>query len=154
MSHNWENYGIRFDLEDVAKRMGENASDKRVIGQAPIAVVTDLDKFRAHFGDDVVLGIMDGTSIRVMSQDVGRRGLEAKDSLDTMKAAIYNRLKGVRNARKGGTRVVEVKVHALPDGTTYKGSDLVEYQQMYAAALVESGVPAAVATALASKQTL
>lgn len=145
--------GLRFDTEEVSKQRGDHASDRVVLGNGQIAVVTDLDKFRTGFGDGCVLGILDGTSIRVMSQDVSRRMLNkgTKDAA-TIQAAIINRLKGVRNSTGGGVRTVKVTVYALPDGSTYEGDNEVEYQQLFAAALVDAGVPNAAALAIASNQ--
>lgn len=145
--------GLRFDTEVVSKQRGEHASDRVELGNGQIAVVTDLDKFRAAFSDETVLGILDGTSIRVMSQDVSRRLLNkgTKKSED-VQAAIINRLRGVRNASGGGVRTITKTVYNLPDGTKYEGESEVEYQQQYAAALVDAGVPSAAALAIASNQ--
>lgn len=147
--------GLRFDMEVVSKQRGDHASDRVEIGNAQIAVVTDLEKFRTAFSDATVLGILDGTSIRVMSQDVSRRSLEkGVKAADVIQAGIINRLRGVRNS--GGTRTITVtKVsYALPDGTKYEGADETEYQQLFAAALVDAGVPSAAALAIAGNQKL
>lgn len=155
MSDNiWNERGISWSLEPVAKRMGSNDSDKRVIGECPIAVVTDLDKFRKAYGDACVLGIMDGTSLRVICQDIGRKGIEAKASVETMKERIDARLRGIRNSPIATTKVVEVKVYALPNGKVYSGTDLGEYRREYAAALVDAGIDGTVAVTLANMQTL
>jgi hypothetical protein len=148
--------GLRFDTEAVSKQRGDHASDRVEIGDAQIAVVTDLDKFRTAFSDATVLGILDGTSIRVMSQDVSRRSLDkgVKDSA-TIQAAVINRLKGVRNSGGGVRTITVTKVsYALPNGTKYEGADETEYQQLYAASLVDAGVPAAAALAIAGNQKL
>lgn len=147
--------GLRFDTEVVSKQRGDHASDRVEIGNAQIAVVTDLEKFRTAFSDATVLGILDGTSIRVMSQDVSRRSLEkGVKSPDAIQAGIINRLRGVRNS--GGTRTITVTkvTYALPDGTKYEGADETEYQQLFAAALVDAGVPSAAALAIAGNQKL
>lgn len=151
---NYTDYGLTFVTEPVAQRAGPNASDKRTVGNGQIAKVTDLTKFVAHFGEPVVLGILDGTSIRVLSQDVSRRGLTAtpKQSAEQIQAAIYNRLKGVRNRGAGGT--TEVIIHVLPNGEKYTGDNEVEFQSLYASALVDAGVDADTALMLAGKQTL
>lgn len=145
--------GIEFVSEEVAKQNGDNRSDKVTFHRsARIAVVRDLPKFTAAFGDECVLGILDGTSIRVMSQDVNRRML-AKGATDSeIEAAIINRLRGVRNASRGGTTTI-VK-YALPNGEFYTGTDEVEFQQLYTEALVAQGVPAAVALGIAQNQHL
>lgn len=151
---NYSDFGITFASEPVAQRAGPNATDRRVIGNGQIAVVNDLNKFVEHFGEQVVLGILDGTSIRVMSQDVSRRGLTAtpKATTEQIQEAIYNRLKGVRNRGAGGT--VEVIIHVLPNGEKFTGTDENEFQQLYAAALVDEGVDADTALMIAGKQTL
>lgn len=154
MSRNWDNMGISWALENVSERISTNNSDKRTLGQCPIMVPTDLDKFRAEFGDAAILGIFNGTSIRVMCQDIGRRGIKGKQTLDQMKEACYNRVKGVRNSAVAVTKVVEVKVYPLPNGETYKGTSLEEYQGQYMAALVDAGVPAEAARGIALKQSL
>src|SRR5436853_7488124 len=90
--------GLRFDAEEVSKQHGPNGSDRVSLGNGQIAVVTDLEKFRMAFTDSVVLGILDGTSIRVMSQDVSRRLVgKAQKKAEDIQAAMINRLRGVRN---------------------------------------------------------
>jgi len=145
--------GLRFDAEVVSKQRGDHASDRVELGNGQIAVVTDLEKFRAAFSDATILGILDGTSIRVMSQDVSRRLLnKGTKAADVIQSAIINRLHGVRNSTGGGVRTITKNVYALPDGTKYDGESEVEYQQAYAAALVDAGVPSAAALAIASNQ--
>lgn len=144
MARNWADLGIEWSEEQVRRQNGDNASDKAALrGTAQIPVVKDLDKFVAHFGANCVLGIMDGTSVRVMAQDVNRRLLAKGADAESIREAVYNRLKGVRNATIATVR--EVKVYMLPDGTQYKGSDLTEYKAAAMAALVDLGVPADVA---------
>jgi len=145
--------GLRFDTEVVSKQRGDHASDRVELGNGQIAVVTDLEKFRTAFSDATILGILDGTSIRVMSQDVSRRLLnKGTKAADAIQSAIINRLHGVRNSGGGSVRTITKNVYALPDGTKYDGESEVEYQQAYAAALVDAGVPSAAALAIASNQ--
>lgn len=150
-THNWENYGIRWDSEDVCRRADRNGASKVVIGQAQIPVLTNLEKFRANVTDaDAILrGIWDGTSVRVQAQDVARHALDkGKKDADTMRELVWNRIIGIR------TRTVSVKSYALPGKTErYTGTNLMEYRQAYAAALVDGGVDAAMSTALASTIT-
>jgi hypothetical protein len=151
-TRDWTAIGIEWNAEKVSKQQGDHATDRVVItGDAQMPVVQDLDKFRAEFGDGAILGIFNGTSIRVMAQDVNRRLLTAGKDAETIKEAIYNRLKGVRNAATATVRTVTVTVTVrdLPDGTTYDGIDFVEYQQAYLAALVDAGTPVAVAQGIA-----
>jgi hypothetical protein len=145
--------GIRFDTESVSKQRGDHASDRVELGNGQIAIVTDLEKFRTAFTDTVILGILDGTSIRVMSQDVSRRLLnKGTKKAEDIQAAIINRLRGVRNSSGGSVRTVTKLVYNLPDGSKYEGDSEVEYQQAYAAALVDAGVPSAAALAIAANQ--
>lgn len=146
--------GLRFDTEEVSKQRGDHASDRVVIGNGQIAVVVDLEKCEAAF-PGLILGSLNGTSVRVVSQDVSRRciekGIKAADAIQLM---ILNRLKGIRTS--GGVRTITVTkvTYALPDGSKYEGADEIEYQQLYAGALVEAGVPAAAALAIAANQKL
>jgi hypothetical protein len=151
---NWEERGIVWIEEEVSERVGPNGSDTRVLGKAQIPQVVDLQKFVAAYGEGVVLGSLDGTSVRVMAQDVNRTGLRKHLSVEEIRQRIDGRLRGVRARGVPAVKVVEVKVHALPDGTTYSGTDEVEYQQAYLAALVDAGVDAAVARTIATQQHL
>lgn len=149
----WAARGITWAEEEVSKVFGENnQSDKRVIGLAQIPVVVDLDLFRKEYGDACVLGILDGTSIRVMAQDVSRTGLTKGIAKEEIRARVDARLRGVRNRPTGGTVTKEVLVYLLPNGQKFEGSTLVEYQQQYIAALVDAGVDAAVAKTLGAQQ--
>jgi len=158
MAHNYAEYGIEFLRETVSKQSGANASDRKVLGEAPIAKVTSVAKYIAHFGEDSFLGAVNGTSIRVMSQDVGRRGIAAGHSWDQMCESIYNRMRGTRNRATQTVKIVEkivekeVVMHPLPDKTMYTGTDEMEYRQTYMALLVETGVPVDLARQIAESQ--
>lgn len=150
----WAARGITWSVEPVSKVYGENnQSDKRVLGDAQILVVNDLEKFRAEYGDACVLGVMDGTSIRVMSQDVNRSGLAKGLGVEEIRSRIDARLRGTRNRPVGGVVTKEVLVYLLPNGQKFEGTTLVEYQQQYLAALVDAGVDSAVARTLATQQS-
>lgn len=148
---NYDELGIRFDLEEVAKQSGENRSDKVTFHRkAPIVVVTDVTKFRDAFGDETVLAIFDGTSVRVKSQAIARRMLAKGATDDEIRAANVNMLRGTRNASRGST--VVVTKYVLPNGASYSGTDETEFQQLYLAALVDQGVPAEIAHGIAVNQ--
>lgn len=157
---NWDARGIEWVLEEVSEQVGTNKTSRRVLGSVPIPIPRDLDKIVAEYGADSVMGSLNGTSWRVIAQDIGRRGLAANISVDEMKSRFDARIRGLRNAPMTRTVVREVVVekvvrqNVLPDGAIYTGSDEVEYQQMYAAALEIQGVPAAVAVSIARNQTL
>lgn len=147
MERNWNDIGLAWETDEVARRDGPNGSDRRVIGLAQIPVCTDLDKVRAHFGDGVVTGSLNGTSWRVMAQDVSRRGIEARKSDAEIREMVYNRLRGIRNASTGGTRTQFVA--PLPDGTKWTGTDATAYQAECMAQFVDNGLDATVARTLA-----
>lgn len=152
-SINWADRGISWQQEDVSKQHGEHATDKRVIGKAQIPVVVDLEKFRTTYGDACVLGILDGTSIRVMAQDVNRSGIAKGLKADEIRQRIDARLQGIRNRPLATTVVVTKLVYMLPSGQAFEGSTLAEYQAEYLACLIDAGVPSEVARALAEGQT-
>lgn len=156
----WAARGISWVSEDVSKQHGDHATDRVVIGKAQIPVVSDLEKFRKEYGDSCILGILDGTSIRVMAQDVNRSGIAKKLSAEEIQSRIDARLRGIRN-RSLAAVVKEVTVYLLPNGekwtatadTAYE-SDEADYQAQYMAALVDAGVDVAVARMLATQQKL
>jgi hypothetical protein len=148
----YDELGIRFDLEEVAKQSGDNRSDKVTFARkAPIVIVTDVTKFREAFGDETILAVFDGTSIRVKSQAIARRMLAKGATDEAIREANVNMLRGVRNATRGGGTVTK---YALPNGEFYAGTDVTEFQQLYLAALVDAGVPADVARGIAVNQKL
>ncbi len=140
-------FGIVWESEPVQKRAGPNASDNVVWRtDAQIPVVVDLDAFRAEFGDAPVLASLDGTSIRVMAQDIARRR-DRKTPVAELQALVINRIRGIRTRVSGAAATVTK--YPLPGGTFYIGTDVTEYRQLYIAALVESGVSTDVALNIA-----
>lgn len=156
MSNNidWAARGIIWIEEEVSEQTGDHATDRRVLGKAQMPVVKDLTAFVAEYGEGAVLGSLDGTSIRVMAQDVNRTGLRKRLSADDIKLRIDGRLRGIRSRAIANVVTKEVTVYTLPGGQTYTGTDEVEYQQAYVAALVELGTPAEVAINIASTMKL
>lgn len=150
---NYDELGIRFDLEEVAKQNGDNRSDKVTFNRkAPIVIVTDVTKFRESFGDETILAVFDGTSIRVKSQAIARRMLAKGATDESIREANVNMLRGVRNATRGGTTVVK---YALPDNTFFTGTDEAAYQAAYLAALLTiEGMDEQVALNIARSQKL
>lgn len=136
--------GIRWETEAVSKVFGPNHSDKRTVNPAAqIAVIEDLDLFRAEFGDDYILGMSDGTSTRVLCQRVGRK-FDGKD-VEGNRRAVLDAMRGVRAKGRPAPR------RPMPDGTFWHGTDEMEYRQAYIALLVDAGTPANVATALGNR---
>ena len=152
-------YGVSWSTETVNREPDGNASAKiTATDNAQILAISDVTNFSANFpnADEILLGIVNGTSLRVMSQDVSRRN--PKKSRAELRTMILNRLQGVRNAgvRTVVTKIVEkiVKVHSLPDGSTYAGDNETEFQAAYLAALVDMGLDPAKAREIATRQTL
>lgn len=142
--------GISWTAEKVSRTEGNTKIQIR--GDAQIPTLVDLDKAREHFGDTVLLGSINGTSWRVMAQDVSRRALaNGPVDADALKQMVYDRLRGVRNATVA-TRVV--KSYALPNGTSYNGTDLIEYQQAFIAAMVDLGLSSDIAITQAANLKL
>lgn len=151
-------YGMVWNTETVNTAPGGNGANKTIAtSDAQILSIVDIEKFRASYphADDVLLGIANGTSLRVMAQDVNRRN--PKLSAEKRRELILNRLAGVRNA--GVRTVVTVEkivtktVRALPNGTTYDGDNETEFRAAYMAAMVDLGVDPSVARDTATRIT-
>lgn len=150
MSRNWKELGIRWETSVVMRQHGDHASDRRPLGNAQIPVLEDPDlAIKNGLGPAILKGV-NGTSWRVMAQDVSRNKLEdgIKDA-DVIQEDVFKRLLSIRAS--GGTRVI-VKRN-LPNGDIYEGSDETEFRQMFAAALVDLGIDAETATEKATKAT-
>jgi hypothetical protein len=147
MARNWESAGVTLTKSPVSRQRGKNRSDTVVIGTASIPTVTDLDKFRATFGDAAALGSINGTSIRVMAQDINRTAIEKGLSQDELEERLWNRLKGIRNSVAMTTTVVK---YSLPNGELWTGTDLTEFEQLFAAAMIDMGLDADAALVAAS----
>jgi formiminotetrahydrofolate cyclodeaminase len=154
----YDDMGVEFLTEPVSKQSGSNKSDRHIWrNDAQILRVVDLEKFSTEFGANAALAGLNGTSFRVMSQDVNRRHA-ANEKFEIVQTAIINRLRGLRNAAVATVRtvekIVEKRVYALPDGTTYDGTNEVEYQQAWVAALTAAGMPTTAAITFAKLQKL
>lgn len=154
-------YGLVWLTETVNTEPDKTGSHKVVASDdAQILSIVDYDNFTANFPNakEILLGIANGTSLRVMSQDVNRRN--PKKSAEERRGAIVNRLQGVRNAgvRTVVTKIVEkivtVRKAPLPGGGFYEGENEIEYQQAYIAALVDQGVDTAIARSIAASVKL
>lgn len=132
-------HGFEWVIEPVSKQAGPNKSDRKIVGKGPILRVTDVAKFDATF-PGVILACLDGSSIRVKAQGVVRPMLIANPnvSIDDMKDAVINNLKGVRSARRAAA-----PVFVGLDGKNY--ATQTEAAQANLAHLVDSGIPADVA---------
>lgn len=132
MATNWDEMGITWSVEPVKRQHGGHATDRAVLGDAQIPVLTDLDAFRYNVpeADKILLGVWDGTSVRVQAQDVSRRMLERGHGPDEIRAAVWNRVLGVRSA------VRAPRTYPLPGGKRYEGNNLLEYREAFKAAAV------------------
>lgn len=138
---------ITWESEDVAIVYGDNQSDKRVVNTAAqIAVMADVDLWRAQFGDAYILASSNGTSLRVACQRIGRK-FNGKD-IPANRRAVIDHIRGIR-VRGSTTKTVR----DLPDGTKYDGTNEVEYRQLYGAALVDAGVDGNIAQNIARQLT-
>lgn len=154
-------FGLAWLTETVNREPDSTGSVKVVASDdAQILTIVDYDAFTANFPNakEILLGIANGQSLRVMAQDVNRRN--PTKSKAERRTAILNRLAGVRNAgvRTVVTKIVEkivtVTRHALPGGAFYEGNDEVEFKAAYIVALVDQGVPTAMARQIAEGITL
>lgn len=158
MDRNWEDTGISWLEEKVSTKAGNTKVE--VSGTAQIPQVDDVQKALEHFGEEAFKGGLNGTSWRVAAQDVNRRLLPTKPTVEQLREAVYNRLKGIRNAAVG-VRTVTVKVYTLADGTSFvpdanksTQENTVALQAAATAALVDKGVPAEIARSIALGMTL
>lgn len=60
--------GAKFEFDEVKTDRGQKS-----LGDLPILVWTDPEKARAYYGDEGILNILDGTSVRVSMQSIARR---------------------------------------------------------------------------------
>ena len=145
--------GIEWSVEEVARK-GTTFTHK-----AQIPVVVDVDKFRAHFGDDAIKSALDGSSIRVKCQEVNRRELAlGKHAAEHLQEACYLAIKGIRSR---GTSIRTVKVYVLAGGVEFRTdpalddeANLLALRQAATAAAVDAGIPADVARMLGESMNL
>ena len=85
--------GAEFDLEEVKTARGTKS-----LGEVPILTWKSLEKAREYFGDEGVLDILDGTSLRVSYQNIARRYAQVGKSMDEIAQAQINFRPGKRAA--------------------------------------------------------
>lgn len=66
--------GASFEFDEVKTDKGQ-----RSLGEVPILKWNDVDKARAYYGDEGILNILDGTSVRVSMQSIARRKAQAAE---------------------------------------------------------------------------
>lgn len=136
-----QEYGFSWSGESVQEQAGPNGSDRAPVNTAAqIAIMTDVEKFHQAFPGYLV-AMADGTSLRVSCQRIGRK-FSGKDIPGNRKAVV-DHLTGVR------VRTTSAVRRSLPNGQVYTGTNEVEFRQLYAAALVDSGVDGNIAAQIA-----
>lgn len=83
--------GAEFELEEVKTGRGLKS-----LGEVPLLVWKDLSKAREYYGDEGVLDILDGTSLRVSFQNIARRYASVGKSMDEIAKAQINFRPGKR----------------------------------------------------------
>jgi len=111
--------GFAVAIEPVSRQRGENRSDVRPIGDAPILTVIDLDAAKT-FGMNPLRFLNGGQSFRVAQQAVMRHGIEKGLSNDDIVRAELN------TARKITTRAVltvEKRIYLGPNDEEFATKD-------------------------------
>lgn len=85
--------GAEFEMEEVKTARGTKS-----LGEVPILTWKSLEKAREYFGDEGILDILDGTSLRVSYQNIGRRYGQVGKSMDEIAQAQINFRPGKRAA--------------------------------------------------------
>lgn len=83
--------GAEFKSEEVKTKGGTES-----LGSVPLLVWTNLDAAREYFGEEGILSVLDGTSLRVSYQSIARRYKAAKKSDDEIATAQINFKPGKR----------------------------------------------------------
>jgi len=106
-------HGFRFNTEPVSK-------GKMQLPGAQIAIVEDVAKFAATFGETAILASLDGSSIRVETQGVNRNALWANhgEKREKLQEMVVAKLLGAKRTRTT-TRVVEVERFLDVDGNVH-----------------------------------
>ncbi len=87
--------GAHFEFDEVKTNRGEVS-----LGEQPILVWDDLNAAVATYGNEGVLAILDGTSVRVSMQAIARRAAIAKKSADEVAKMQIDFRPGKRAAGK------------------------------------------------------
>lgn len=85
--------GSHFEYEEVKTSKGAET-----LGQVPILVWDDVPAALAHFGEEGIKNVLDGTSLRVSYQSIARRLKAAKKTDDDIATAQSNFKPGKRVA--------------------------------------------------------
>lgn len=74
--------GARWSFEEVKAERGAKS-----LGEVPLLVWESLDAARATYGDEGLVNILDGTSLRVSFQSIARRGVIQNKTFDEIAKA-------------------------------------------------------------------
>lgn len=83
--------GAHFEFEEVKTAKGTVS-----LGEVPILVWDSIDAARAYYTDEGIKNILDGTSLRVSFQSIGRRMKAAKKADDEIAKAQVDFRPGTR----------------------------------------------------------
>jgi hypothetical protein len=147
-TRNWAEIGIEWEVEDVQKQFGDHATDRKVVGQAQLPRIVDIDK-AAKAGIDILGWVNSSNSMRVRAQAIGRAAA-GKIEAEALREQVFAALLG--NRASVSTRTVTVTKRTLPAGV-YEGNDENEFRSLYAAQLVDQGVDTDVALNIARTVT-
>lgn len=86
--------GAHFEMDEV-----KTAKGTKSLGLVPILTWDDLSAAREHYGDEALLNVLDGTSLRVAFQSIARRGVTGNKSLDDIAKAQVEYKPGKRTAQ-------------------------------------------------------
>lgn len=85
--------GAEFEMEEVKTARGTKS-----LGEVPILTWKSLERAREYFGDEGILDILDGTSLRVSYQNIARRYSQVGKTMDEIGTAQVNFRPGKRAA--------------------------------------------------------
>lgn len=133
--------GARFEYEEVKTAKGAES-----LGHVPILIWDNLDAAVAHYGEEGVRDVLDGTSLRVSFQNIARRFKAAGKSDEEIAQAEINFKPG---KRAGGVSTPASRAARLAKSATEKvgGDDSVE---KLLAAIAEGKISGADIAALVS----
>lgn len=91
-------YGFVWESGEISYRPDKGSQTVVSLGDAPYVKVVDVPKFESHF-PGVILGAVNTTSIKVLSQAITRRARKANRKVTDaeMRPMVLNGLRGVKN---------------------------------------------------------
>jgi hypothetical protein len=148
MARNWENCGIVWHTENVAKK---NAVGQRItIAGGQIPEVKDIEKFAAAIAAEGgnIMNVMNASNSPTVKAQGAKRD-NPNESGEVLRERVWRTLVGLRSARRAAVTTV-TKIY-LVDGTLFAGTTRTELVGANMAALVDMGLPPALAREKAEK---